>query len=103
MSFRSFIDQLKENGKLVEIPQPVSPVFEASRIAKRVKDPVLFHDVSGSKVIMNLLGSRDELASLLEASEEIIKRLSEVSPKGTVDAGKFRVPTLEVVESSSLT
>ncbi len=99
MSFRAFIDQLKENGKLVEIPQPVSPKFEASRIAKTIKDPVLFHDVSGSKVIMNLLGSRDELASLLGVpKEEIIKRLSEVSPKGTVMLVS-QSPTLEVVEN----
>jgi len=100
MSFRDFIDQLKENGKLVEIPQSVSPVFEASGIAKRVKAPVLFHDVSGSKVIMNLLGSRDELASLLGVpKEEIIKRLSEVSPKGEVILVS-ESPTQEVVEDN---
>lgn len=99
MSFRTFINQLKENGKLVEFSQPVSPRFEASRIAKKTKDPVLFHDVSGSKVIMNLLGSRDELASMLGVpKEEIIQRLSEVSPKGTVELVS-ESPTLEVVEN----
>ncbi|MGB9133722.1 MAG: UbiD family decarboxylase, partial [Methanosarcina sp.] len=99
MSFRTFIDQLKENGKLVEFSQPVSPRFEASRIAKKTKDPILFHDVSGSKVIMNLLGSRDELASMLGVpKEEIIQRLSEVSPKGTVELVS-ESPTLEVVEN----
>ncbi len=99
MSFRTFIDQLKENGKLVEFSQPVSPRFEASRLAKKTKDPILFHDVSGSKVIMNLLGSRDELASMLGVpKEEIIQRLSEVSPKGTVELVS-ESPTLEVVEN----
>lgn len=98
MSFRDFIDQLKENGKLVEILQPVSPRFEASRIAKTAKSPILFHDVSGSKVIMNLLGSRDELASMLGVpKEEIIKRLSEVSPEGEVQLVS-ESPTLEVIE-----
>lgn len=98
MSFRDFIDQLKENGKLVEILQPVSPRFEASRIAKTAKSPILFHDVSGSKVIMNLLGSRDELASMLGVpKEEIIKRLSEVSPEGEVQLVS-KSPTLEVIE-----
>lgn len=98
MSFRDFIDQLKENGKLVEIPQPVSPIFEASRIAKTTKAPVLFHDISGSKVIMNLLGSREELASMLGVpKEEIIKKLSEVSPEGEVRL-VTESPTLEVVE-----
>ena len=98
MSFRAFIDQLKENGKLVEISQPVSPRFEASRIAKNTKSPVLFHDISGSKVIMNLLGSRDELASMLGVpKEEIIKRLSEVSPEGEVRLVS-ESPTLEIIE-----
>lgn len=98
MSFRTFINQLKENGKLVEILQPVSPRFEASRIAKNTKAPVLFHNISGSKVIMNLLGSRDELASMLGVpKEEIIKKLSEVSPEGEVRLVS-ESPTLEVIE-----
>ncbi|MCQ1534689.1 UbiD family decarboxylase [Methanosarcina sp. KYL-1] len=98
MSFRNFIRQLKESGKLVEIQHPVSPRFEASRIAKQTKAPVLFHDVSGSKVIMNLLGSRDELASMLGVpKEEIIRKLSEVSPEGEVRLVSGS-PTLEVVE-----
>lgn len=98
MSLRAFIDQLKENGKLVEIYQPVSPRFEASRIVKTSKAPVLFHDISGSKVIMNLLGSREELASMLGVpKEEIIKKLSEVSPEGEVRLVS-ESPTLEVIE-----
>lgn len=98
MSFRTFINQLKENGKLVEILHPVSPRFEASRIAKNTKAPVLFHDISGSKVIMNLLGSRDELSSMLGVpKEEIIKKLSEVSPEGEVRLVS-ESPTLEVIE-----
>lgn len=98
MSFRTFINQLNENGKLVEIFQSVSPRFEASKIAKNTKTPVLFHDISGSKVIMNLLGSRDELASMLGVpKEEIIKKLSEVSPEGEVKLVS-ESPTLEVIE-----
>jgi len=98
MSFRTFINQLKENGKLIEILQPASPRFEASRIAKNTKAPILFHDISGSKVIMNLLGSRDELSSMLGVpKEEIIKKLSEVSPEGEVRLVS-ESPTLEVIE-----
>ena len=98
MNFRTFINQLKENGKLVEIFQSVSPRFEASKIAKNTKTPVLFHDIAGSKVIMNLLGSRDELASMLGVpKEEIIKKLSEVSPEGEVKLVS-ESPTLEVIE-----
>lgn len=98
MSFRTFINQLKENGKLVEVLQPVSPKFEASKIAKKTKAPVLFHDVSGSKVIMNLLGSREELASMLGVpKEEIIKKLSQISPEGEIKIVSDS-PTLEIIE-----
>lgn len=99
MTYRDFINRLKEGGKLVEVQQPVSPRFEASRIAKKTKAPVLFHNVSGSKVIMNLLGSREELASMLGVpKEEIIKRLSEVSPEGEVRLVS-ESPTLEAIEN----
>lgn len=99
MSYRDFIDRLKENGKMVEIPQSVSPRFEAARIAKKTKAPVLFHDISGSKVIMNLLGSRDELASMLGVpKDEIIRKLAEVSPEGEVRIVS-ESPTLEVIEN----
>jgi UbiD family decarboxylase len=98
MTYRDFIDRLRESGKLVEVKQPISPRFEASRIARKTKAPVLFHDISGSKVIMNLLGSRDELASMLGVpKEEIIKKLSEVSPEGEVRLVSDS-PTLEVIE-----
>lgn len=98
MSYRDFIDRLKESGKLVEVQQPVSPRFEASRIAKKTKVPVLFHDISGSKVIMNLLGSREELASMLGVpKEEIIKKLSEVPPEGEVRLVS-ESSTLEVIK-----
>ncbi|HIH74801.1 MAG TPA: UbiD family decarboxylase [Methanosarcina sp.] len=98
MTYRNFIDRLKESGKLIEVQHPVSPRFEASRIAKKTKAPILFHDISGSKVIMNLLGSREELASMLGVpKEEIIRKLSEVSPEGEIRVVS-ESPTLEVIE-----
>ena len=85
MKFRHFINQLRTSGKLVEITHPISPEFEAPRIAKQTGAPVLFHDVSGKKAIMNLLGSRDELAAMLDVPKEgIIQRLAAVAPAGEV-------------------
>lgn len=83
MSFRNFIDRLKNNGKLEEITYPVSRNFEAPKIARNIGLPVLFHDIDGNKAIMNLLGSRDELASLFNISKDnIIHKLSTVEPNG---------------------
>ena len=98
MTFRHFINQLRTSGKLVEITHPISPEFEAPRIAKQTGKPVLFHDVSGKKAIMNLLGSRDELATMLDVpKEEIIQRLAAVAPAGEVRIVDYS-PTKEVVE-----
>lgn len=85
MSYRDFIDQLKASGKLVEITHPVSSLFEAPKIAKEAGAPVLFHDVDGKKASMNLLGSREELAAMLQVPKDgIIQKLSEVHPEGEV-------------------
>ena len=95
---REFIEQLRKNGKLVEITEAVSKVFEAPRIAKRTPSPVLFHNIDGSKAIMNVLGSRDELAAMFGVDKDkIIKRLSEVSPDGEIVVVKDS-PTMEVIE-----
>ncbi|SDF55505.1 UbiD family decarboxylase [Methanolobus vulcani] len=95
---REFIDQLRKNGKLVEVTEPVSKVFEAPRIAKKTPGPVLFHDIDGNKAIMNVLGSRDELATMFGVDKDkIIKKLSEVSPDGEVVIVK-NSPTMEVIE-----
>ena len=99
MNFRHFINQLRTSGKLVKITHPVSPEFEAPRIAKQIGAPVLFHDVGGKKAIMNLLGSRDELAAMLGVpKEEIIQRLAAVAPSGKVRLVEDS-PTKEVVET----
>ncbi|MBN1133707.1 MAG: UbiD family decarboxylase [Methanosarcinaceae archaeon] len=99
MKFRHFINQLRASGKLVEITHPISPEFEAPNIAKKTGTPVLFHDVNGKKAIMNLLGSRDELAVMLDVpKEEIIQRLAAVAPAGEVRIVEYS-PTKEVVET----
>ena len=78
MSFREFINQIAGDGLLVEVPERVSPKLEAAAIAKR-GCATLFHDVEGSKVVMNLLGSRDILAKALKIPKnEIAKKLSKI-------------------------
>jgi len=96
---REFIEKLKENGKLVEIKDPVSKVFEAPKIAKQTNAPVLFHDIDGSRAIMNVLGSRDELAAMLGVEKDmIIQKLSEINPEGEVVLVE-NSPTKEIVET----
>ncbi|MBU4077576.1 MAG: UbiD family decarboxylase, partial [Euryarchaeota archaeon] len=72
MSLRGFLDKLKEEGKLREVNESLSPVYEVS--ASVGKEPTLFTNVNGSRVVMNVLGSRQLLADALGVSpDEIIQ------------------------------
>lgn len=98
MSFRDFIEHLRESGRLTEIERPVSKDYEAPVLAHENKGPIFFQDVSGAKAVMNLLGSREELGVLLGVpKEEIIRRLADITPSGEVVLVSDS-PTKEVVE-----
>ncbi|HMB44209.1 MAG TPA: UbiD family decarboxylase domain-containing protein, partial [Candidatus Methanoperedens sp.] len=100
MSFRGFLEILKEKGKLTEINEPLSPVYEVSSMVGN--EPTLFTDVNNSKVVMNILASRDLLAEALGvAPEKIIEHLSSCPPEGEVKLVKDS-PTKEVVEKPDL-
>ncbi|MDI6888893.1 MAG: UbiD family decarboxylase [Methanocellales archaeon] len=101
MSFRNFIKQLAEAGKLMEIHEPVSPKLEAPAMAKKAGQPILFYNVNGSKVVMNLLNSRDILAMVLDTSpKDIINRL--INARGGSTAIVDNSPTKEVVSEPDL-
>jgi len=97
MSFRDFIDELRKNGRLTEVENPVSKNYEAPVMAHETKGPIFFRNVDGSKAVMNLLGTREELGAMLGVpKEEIIKRLADIAPDGKVVVVKDS-PTKEVV------
>ncbi len=100
MSFRGFIDNLKTEGKLRVVKKPLSPVYEVS--ASVGKEPTLFTNVNGSKVAMNILGSRELLAEALGVKKDrIIEYLSSRPPDGEVKLVKDS-PTKEVIEKPDL-
>ena len=100
MSFREFLDKLKADGKLREVKTPVSPLYGIT--ASQIKEPVLFTDVNGSKVAMNILGSREMLAKALGVPQDgIIKHLSSSPPEGEVTVVADS-STKEVVEKPDL-
>ncbi|MBU4373179.1 MAG: UbiD family decarboxylase [Euryarchaeota archaeon] len=101
MSFRGFIEKLKTEGKLKEVKKPLSPVYEVS--ATVGNEPALFTNVNGSKVVMNILGSRELLAEALGVKpDRIIEYLSSRPPDGEVKIIKD-LPTKEVIEKPDLT
>ncbi|NJD52172.1 MAG: UbiD family decarboxylase [Candidatus Methanoperedens sp.] len=100
MTFRGFIEQLRSEGKLTEIKKSLSPVYEVS--AGAGKDPTLYTNVNGSKVIMNILSSRELLAEALGVEpDKIIEHLSSCPPDGEVKLVKDS-PTREVIEKPDL-
>jgi len=84
MSFGSFIDQLKIGGNLIEIQEPVSPEYDAARIAGSEK-PHLFHSINGCRVAVNLLSSREALCTALGiCREDMAGHLASVEPDGEI-------------------
>ena len=83
MSFRGFLEKLRSEGKLKVVNQPLSPVYEVS--ASVGKEPTLFTNVNGGKVVMNILGSRELLAEALGVAQtSIIQHLSSCHTLGEV-------------------
>jgi UbiD family decarboxylase len=100
MSFRGFIEQIRSEGKLTEIKKPLSPVYEVSSNAG--KEPELYTNVNGSKVVMNLLSSRELLAEALGvAPDKIIEHLSSCPADGEIKLVKDS-PLREVIEKPDL-
>ena len=63
--FSSFVESLERDGLLRVIERPVSPVYEVTRVAGGYVEPLLFTDVSGWRVVVNLLGTREMLSRAL--------------------------------------
>jgi len=100
MSFRGFIEKIRSQGKLIEITKPLSPVYEVSSNAG--KGPELYANVNGSKVVMNILSSRDLLAQALGVTpDKIIEHLSSCPADGEIKVVKDS-PVREVVEKPDL-
>jgi anhydromevalonate phosphate decarboxylase len=76
MSFRGFINKLREASILRESYEPISPILEVA--AQSMDDgPVLFHDVNGKKCCLNILSNRYLLAKALGINSiEIVPYLS---------------------------
>ncbi len=101
MSFRSFIDQLLTDDQLTEVQEPVSRKYDATRIAGQNR-PVLFHNIDGHRVAVNVLSSRDALCTALQTTREgLVKYLASTGVTGDVKLVKDS-PTKEITEKPDL-
>jgi UbiD family decarboxylase len=100
MSLRKFIERLKAEGKLREVKKPLSPVYGVS--ATVGTEPTLFTNVNGSRVVMNILSSKELLGEALGvAPDSIIQYLSSRPPEGEVKLVEDS-PAKEVIEKPDL-
>lgn len=85
MGFREFLELQKKEGNLLEITKPVSPIFEAPKIAYGEKRAIIFEDCFGKKAAMNVMNSREWLARALGVTQDnIINKLSSTSFDGDI-------------------
>lgn len=98
MSFRNFIEQLQSDRLLQEINKSHSPYLEVSKTAIKHNDPILFNNVAGHKIIMNIIASRQLMAAALGTTpKQMVHYLSGIEPEGEtvlVDS----TPSSEVIE-----
>ncbi len=82
---RGFIERMRESGNVIDVHEPCSTEFEAPRLAAGTGKVVFFHDLEGSRCVMNLLADRRSLAAALGVAEEgIVPHLAGADYTGTV-------------------
>ncbi len=102
MSFRGFIEGLQKDGLLKEVLEPISPFLDVAAQSWGA-GPTLFHDVSGHKCCLNILGTRDLLARALGVpAGDMVRHLSSIDYQGRVlEVGSS--PFQDVVSKPDLT
>ena len=98
MSFRNFIQQLKSDRLLTEIDDKLSPGLEVSRQVMDSSNPVLFNNVMGYKVVMNIIANRQLMAKALGTTQQdMVHYLAGIEPNGEV-VQVDHSPSQEVIE-----
>ncbi|MBT0159628.1 UbiD family decarboxylase [Candidatus Bathyarchaeota archaeon A05DMB-2] len=103
MGFRSFLEQLRQNGELTRISREVSTEYEMAGVIEALGErPVLFENVKESSipVVAGLVSSKELIARALGIKrDELLYRLSAALenpvPPETVEKGECQ----EVIES----
>jgi UbiD family decarboxylase len=82
---REFIETMRKQGLVTEVSGPCSADMEVARKAAQTDNVLLFKDVGGRGVVMNVTANRKALAIALGMDEkEIVQKLSEATYEGKV-------------------
>jgi UbiD family decarboxylase len=84
---RDFIEMMRAKGRVEDIREPCSTVFEAPQMASRTDSILFFHDLEGHRAVMNLIGDRGSLAAALGVDEgNLVRHLAGGSYSGRLVA-----------------
>jgi UbiD family decarboxylase len=82
---RSFIDLMRKQGLVADIPEPVSSVYEAPKRAHGTDKLLFFHNLDGKQAVMNLIANRTALALALGVrADQLVPRLASCLYDGRV-------------------
>lgn len=82
---RSFIEQMREKGQVVDIDVPCSPIYDAPRMAAGTDKILFFHNLGGYRAVMNLTATRQALGQALGIEwQSIPRKLAAASFDGEV-------------------
>ncbi len=95
---RTFLEQMRDQGLVIDIHDPVSSRFDAPSRAFRTDRLLFFHNLDGRKAVMNLVASRKALALALGVSEqELVPRLASCRYDGTIiDGGPLQLQSVDL-------
>jgi UbiD family decarboxylase len=69
---REFIEKMRGEGLVIDVDGPCSPDMEAARMAAGTDRLLFFHDLGGTRAVMNLTASRRALSLALGIGEKIL-------------------------------
>jgi UbiD family decarboxylase len=82
---REFIEKMRESGQVIDIDRTVETVFEAAKMARATDSLLFFHQLDGSRGVMNVTASRKALSCALSIPEQdMVRRLSIAEYQGSV-------------------
>jgi len=82
---RDFIERMRERGLVTDVDRPCSTDMEPAKLAAGTDKILFFHDLGGTRAVMNLTANRQSLALALGIDErEIVQKLSVATYDGRV-------------------
>jgi UbiD family decarboxylase len=82
---RNFIEQMRKNGRVTDIEEPVSSVYDAPKRSAGTEQLLFFHNIGGKRAVMNVTASREALSLALGVPcSELVPRLASCRYDGKV-------------------